>query len=191
MQFKDLPVHHLEEQITAKSIHREDERIAGEIYRDFPNLDLSLITVLRGAKPFAKALKYHLSRMGNSKNLQTDKFRVESYGEKDVSSHDPRVLIPLSHPERTIYKKDVVLVEDIVDKGYTMFLCALPYILQYEPNSLVIASMLTKNSQRDPIASDLPLKYFGQDIDFFAVHRGLDWLEFYREGDSVAKVVIH
>ncbi len=191
MGFKDLPAHHLEEQIPAKRIYQEDERIAGEIFRDFPSLDLSLITVLRGAKPFAKALKNHLSRMGNSKNLQTDKFRVESYGEKDVSSHDPRVLIPLSHPERTIYKKDVVLVEDIVDKGYTMFLCALPYILQYEPNSLVIASMLTKNSQRDPIASNLPLKYFGQDIEFFAVGRGLDWKEFYRKGDAVSKVVIH
>lgn len=190
MKFEDLPLHHLEEQISAQTIYQEDERMASEIFRDFPGLDLSLITVLRGAKPFATALEHRLSYMGRLDKLQTDKFRVESYGEQMISNKKPKVLVKLTNPLKTIFRRDVVLVEDIVDKGYTMFLCALPYILQYKPNSLVIASMLTKNSQRDPIASDLPLKYHGQDIDFFAVHRGLDWLEFYREGDDVAKVVM-
>lgn len=189
MNFKDLPKHHLEQRITASTIGREDERMASEIFRDFPKLDFSMITVLRGARPFANALSNHLSNMGGTSNLLTDKFRVESYGKEDVSNHDPKVLIPLSNPERTIHKRDVILVEDIVDSGYTMFLSALPYILKYEPNSLVIASMLTKNSQRDPIASDLPLKYFGQDINFFAVGRGLDWLQFYRSGLDICEVV--
>ena len=187
-----LPEHHLEKRIPSTILNEEDQRIANEIRRDFAGAEVSLITVLRGAKQFSSNLVNHLGNQIYKKPvILQDRFRAESYGEKAESNGDPKILVPLLNPERSIKHKDVVLIEDIVDKGYTMFLCALPYILRYEPNSLVIASMLTKNSKRDPIASKLPLKYYGQDIDFFAVGRGLDWLEHYRRGKSISEVIVH
>lgn len=187
-----LPEHHLVPRINASILDDEDRRIASEIGSDFRGAEVSLISILRGAKTFSDNLVRQLSFSSYKPPLITrDEFRVESYGENMISNGDPKILVPLSDPKNTITGKDVILIEDIVDRGYTIFLCALPYILRYNPNSLVIASMLTKNSKRDPIAKDLPLKYYGQDIDFFAVGRGLDWLENYRDGKHVSEVIIH
>lgn len=190
--FEHLPEHHLVPRILAADLDREDRRIAHEIGADFAGAEVSLITVLRGAKPFATNLALYLSIISERPSLiRQDEFRVESYGKEQKSNGEPKVLVKLRDPLNTITGKDVILVEDIVDTGYTMFLCALPYILNHKPNSLVIASMLTKNAKREPIAKDLPLKYYGLDIDFFAVGRGLDWLEYYREGLDISQVVVH
>ena len=186
----ELPPHHLVTRIPAVFMDNQDRRIANKIGSDFAGAEVSLITVLRGAKPFATNLALYLGLMSNSPSLvRTDEFRVESYGDKPESNGDPKVLVDLVDPANNITDRDVILVEDIVDKGYTMFLCALPYIWRFKPKSLVIASMLTKNAKRDPIARDLPLRYFGEDINFFAVGRGLDWLEQYRWGLDVSEVV--
>lgn len=188
----ELPPHHLITRIPAAFLDNQDRRIAKEIGSDFAGAEVSLITVLRGAKPFATNLALYLGLMSTTPSLvRRDEFRVESYGDKPESNGDPKVLVNLANPADTIMGRDVILVEDIVDKGYTMFLCALPYIWSFQPKSLVIASMLTMNAKRDPIAKDLPLRYYGEDIDFFAVGRGLDWLEQYRWGLDVSEVVTY
>ena len=60
---------------------------------------------------------------------------------------------------------------------------------KYYTKSVVIATMLTKFERLDPIAVDLPIKYKGPNIDFFAVGSGLDIDRFYRELPGVLELV--
>ena len=187
-----LPPHHLVPRIDSGFLDDEDRRIASEIGRDYNGIEVSLITVLKGAVPFAQNIDRELKLLSKKPSrIIYDAFKVSSYGEDDKSNGNPEISTPLSNPLKSIKGKDVILLEDVVDKGYTMYLSALPYILEHEPNSLFIATMLTKNAQRDPIANNLPVKYSGIDIDFFAVRRGLDWKEHYREGSNICEVIIH
>lgn len=73
--------------------------------------------------------------------------------------------------------KDVVIVEDIIDTGRTLTY-VLDYLKQKNPNSIKIATMLTKPSRR---VMELNVDYIGFAIeDKFVVGYGLDYNEKYR-----------
>ena len=77
----------------------------------------------------------------------------------------------------SIKGKDVVIVEDIIDTGRTLTFL-IDYLKQKEPNSLKIATMLSKPSRR---ILELNVDYIGFSInDEFVVGYGLDYNEKYR-----------
>ena len=77
----------------------------------------------------------------------------------------------------SIKGKDVIIVEDIIDTGRTLTFL-IDYLKQKEPNSLKIATMLSKPSRR---ILELNVDYIGFSInDEFVVGYGLDYNEKYR-----------
>ena len=105
---------------------------------------------------------------------EIDFMAVSSYGNSSETTGVVRILKDLDHEA---CRKDILIVEDIVDSGVT-----LDYLLNYlrarKANSVEIVSLLTKPSRRKV---DIDVKYVGfESPDEFLVGYGLDYAEKYR-----------
>lgn len=83
--------------------------------------------------------------------------------------------------------KDVLIVEDIIDTGFT--LSKVSEILKLrEPRSVKICTLLDKPSRREV---EVDVEWVGFTIpDEFVVGYGIDYAQHYRNLDYIAKVII-
>ena len=103
-----------------------------------------------------------------------DFMAISSYGAGAKSSGEVKLIKDL---DRKIEGRDVIIVEDIIDSGYTLsYLKRMLY--SRKPSSVKICALLDKYSRRVvPIEAD----YKGFDCaDEFVVGFGLDYAERYR-----------
>lgn len=116
--------------------------------------------------------------------VEVDFLTASSYGSGTESSRDVKILKDL---DGEIRGKDVLIVEDIIDTGFT--LNKVREILQLrEPRSVAICTLLDKPSRREV---DVPVEWIGFTIpDEFVVGYGIDYAQHYRNLDYVAKVII-
>jgi hypoxanthine phosphoribosyltransferase len=154
--------------------HRVRE-LGREVSRDYPDGDLLLVGVLKGAVFFLSDLMRELDVP-----CQVDFMAVASYGSSTDSSGVVRILKDLDAP---IHGRRVLVVEDIVDSGLT-----LSYLLRTlkarNPTSVEVCALLTKPERRKV---DLPIRYVGFEIpNLFAIGYGLDHAERYRNLPYVA-----
>jgi len=128
-----------------------------------------LVCVLKGAFVFLADLMRHLEMQH-----EIDFMEVSSYGVTTESSGVVRILLDL---EQNIKGRHVLIVEDIVDTGYT-----LEYITRNlrtrGPASVRVCALLSKSSRRE-VDVDLDLVGF-EAPDEFVVGYGLDFAEMYR-----------
>lgn len=139
------------------------------ITRDYAERDLVLVSVLKGALPFLADLMRRIRLP-----LTLDFLEVSSYGRGTESSGVARILKDLAHP---IEKRDVLVVEDILDTGHT-----LSYVLEHlraqRPSSVRLCTLLDKPARR---VIPITLDYRGFEIpDEYVVGYGLDFAERYR-----------
>lgn len=101
---------------------------------------LMLVCVLQSALPFAQALQYELYQQGVSTQLEF--VEASSYGEGMESTGNPVYSIE-DQLKQQITNADVLVVEDMIDSGTTLFgLVAL--LLTLSPKSLKVAVLLKK-----------------------------------------------
>ena len=167
----------LEILFTEEEIKLLVNKVASEINRDYEGKDITLICILKGSIYFTA----DLSRKLNG-NVTLEFMKIKSYtGEK--TNMDP---IPEYDPKSNIEGKDVIIVEDILDKGYT-----LNYLLKKlktrNPRSLKICTLLQKkNVQEIQVKAD----YVGAMVDdLFVLGYGLDKDEKYRNLPYIAHKV--
>lgn len=157
--------------ITADQIEKRVTEIAEEITNEFKDSknDLVLVGILKGSVIFLTDLSRKISLP-----LTFDFISVSSYGDNTTSTGDVRILKDL---DQKIEGKDVVIVEDIIDTGYT--LNYLVKNLKSKGASCVkIASLLDKKERR---VIEVPVDYIGFDIpDEFVVGYGIDFAQKYR-----------
>ncbi len=106
--------------------------------------------------------------------VEMDFMAISSYGAGAKSSGEVKLIKDL---DRKIEGRDVIIVEDIIDSGYTLsYLKRMLY--SRKPSSVKICALLDKYSRRVvPIEAD----YKGFDCeDEFVVGFGLDYAERYR-----------
>ena len=159
-----------------------DERIrelAAEISRDFEGKTLKLVGVLKGSVFFLTALARHIEVP-----LKIDFLAISSFSNK---SGAPGVVRIAKDLDEGIEGEDVLLVEDIVDTGFT-----LRYLLQTlagrAPNSLSVCTFLDRNSRR---IVQVPVHYRCFEIpDRFVVGFGLDHNQLYRNLSFVATMKV-
>jgi len=142
---------------TPEDIKQRVEELALEISEDYSEeqeTPLILLGVLKGATPFL----VDLSRSVQHPNLLIDYIGVSSYGSETTSSKEPQITLDARIP---IKGKNVIIVEDIIDTGYSIR-TLLDTLQAREPNSLKVCAFLSKPSQREV---DVPIDYLGFKID--------------------------
>ncbi len=160
----------LEVLYSAEDIGRRVREIGRQITEEYAGRDLVLIGVLKGSVIFLADLMREIDL-----KLSIDFMAVSSYKDATVSSGDVEILKDLTNPIRG---KDVIVCEDIIDTGLTLF--RLMEILGSRgANSLRIATLLDKPEPR--IKKDLKIDYCGFQIpNKFVVGYGLDAAGRYR-----------
>jgi len=149
--------------ITPEQIEARVQELGEQITREYKNSDrLLLLGLLRGSVMFMTDLMRHVKRP-----MTMDFMSVASYSGTESTGF---VRIEADH-KTSIAGWDVILVDDIVDTGYTLsFVRKL--LLDRNPRSLKICALLDKTERRKV---DLPIAYCGFRIpDYFVMGYGLD-----------------
>ena len=161
------PKYVIDEMISAKAIAARVEALAREISEFYAGSDkLVVVGLLRGSFVFIADLVRELDLP-----VEVDFLEVSSYGNATQSSREVRILKDLRSP---IEGRDVLVVEDIVDTGYT-----LKHVLEIlgtrHPARLEVCALLDKPSRREV---DVRAKWVGFEIpDKFVVGYGIDYAQ--------------
>ena len=163
---------------SAEQIKGRVAELGAEITSDYADRDLVLIGVLKGSCVFMADLMREIDL-----KLTIDFMAVSSYKDGTVSTGDVEILKDLTNPIR---EKDVIVCEDIVDTGLTLF--RLTEILESKgANSIKIATLLDKPEPR--VKKELKIDYCGFQIpNKFVVGYGLDAAGRYRNLPFIAVV---
>jgi hypoxanthine phosphoribosyltransferase len=150
-----------------EQIRRRVQDLAKQITADYNGRSLVLVSILRGSVFFATDLARLIVLP-----LSMDFLSISSYGED--SEGVVRITKDL---EENIAGMDVLVIEDIIDTGFT-----LKYLLRTlasrNPKSLEVCTLLDRRVRR---IIDMDLKYIGFEIpDKFVVGYGLDYRQRYR-----------
>src|SRR5579862_6473802 len=170
------PIPNLERVLfTAEQIEERIALVAAEISRDYQGKTVKLVGVLKGSVFFLTALARKIEVP-----VTIDFLGISSFSDRNGAPGVVRIAKDL---DESIEGQDVVLVEDIVDTGFT-----LRYLLQTlagrAPNSLAVCTFLDRNSRR---IVQVPVEYRGFEIpDHFVIGFGLDHNQLYRNLNYVA-----
>ncbi len=143
--------------------------LAEQINKDFKGEKLIVVGVLKGAFMFMSDLLKKI-------NLDTEVYflKAESYGKSTESSGTVKITKDV---ECDIKGMNVLLVEDIIDSGFTMRE-VFKLLGERQPKTLKLASCLSKPSRRE---CEINIDYLGFEIpDKFVIGYGLDYAEKYR-----------
>ena len=168
----------IDEMISAKSIAARVEALAKEITANYNDADkLVVVGLLRGSFVFIADLVRELKMP-----VEVDFLEVSSYGDAMTSSREVRILKDL---RGEINGLDVLLVEDIVDTGYTMH-HVQALLKSREPRSLEVCALLDKPSRREV---EVDVRWIGFEIpDEFVVGYGIDYAQRNRNLPFIGKV---
>jgi len=156
--------------IDATTLQKRIAELGAEISADYQGKDLHLICILRGGVMFLTDLMRHLTVPHT-----IDFMAISSYGAgARRSSGEIRLTMDLRDP---IQDRNVLLVEDIIDSGYTLT-SVIELLTVRKPASLHVCTLLDKAERREV---DVPIRYCGFVIpDKFVFGYGLDLDEYYR-----------
>ncbi len=152
-----------------KTLEKRVAEIAAELNEKYSGEKLIVVGVLKGSFMFMSDLVKKLK-------VDTEVYflKAESYGTKTKASGEVRITKDI---EKDIKDENVLIVEDIIDSGYTMRE-VLKMLKEREPKSLELCSCLSKPSRREV---DVTIDYLGFEIpDKFVIGYGLDYAEKYR-----------
>lgn len=175
--------HHVDILISEQDVRSRIAELGQEItnFYQHKNIHTPLVVVglLRGSFMFMADLvrEIHLT-------VEIDFMTTSSYGNAMNSNHDVRISKDL---DGDIKGKHVLIVEDIIDTGYT--LQKVRDILNLrEPSSLIICTLLDKPSRREV---DVPVDWVGFTIpDEFVVGYGIDYAQRHRNLGYIGKVIL-
>ena len=160
---------------TEEQVQERIRGVAAEISEKYRGRELKLIGVLKGSVFFLTALARALTIP-----VKIDFLSISSFSTKSTAPGLVRIAKDL---DETIEGEDVLLVEDIVDTGFTA-----RYLLQTlaarGPNSLALCTLLDRTSRR---IVQIPVEFRCFEIpDRFVVGFGLDYMQLYRNLGFVA-----
>jgi hypoxanthine phosphoribosyltransferase len=156
--------------IQEDTLQKRIGELGAQISSDYAGKNLLLVCILRGGVVFLADLMRHISVPHT-----VDFMAVSSYGiGARHTTGRARISLDLN---TNIHDRDVLLVEDIVDSGFTLQ-AILGLLETRRPNSLKVCVLMDKAERRE---IQVPLHYTGFVIpDKFIFGYGLDIDEYYR-----------
>lgn len=158
--------------VSEKELDEITTRLAKEITNDYKNSPrkLLILTILKGSFIFSADLSRKIELP-----IEFDFMKVSSYGSGSVSSGNLKISLDISRSD--IADLDILIIEDIIDSGFTLSNLKL-YLEEKGAGSVKICTLLDKPSRRK---HHITADYTGAVIpDEFVVGYGLDYNEKYR-----------
>ncbi len=154
--------------INKAKLEKRIEEMGKQIQKDYEGKEIVFVGILKGSVMFMSELAKNIKS-----SVELDFMDVSSY----KGTESTKKVNINKDIRNSIEGKDVIIVEDIIDTGRTLTY-VLEYLKQKNPNSIKIATMLSKPSRR---VMELNVDYIGFAIeDKFVVGYGLDYNEKYR-----------
>ncbi|MCI0527096.1 MAG: hypoxanthine phosphoribosyltransferase [Nitrospira sp.] len=161
--------------ITQADMHKRIRELGSRISEDYTGKALTLVGVLKGAFAFYADLVRAIDLP-----LTVDFLVVSSYGAKAKTSGRVKIISDLT---TDIKRRDVLLVEDIVDSGMTLSFLKKKLMARH-PESLKVCALLDKPERRK---AGVVLDYVGFSIpNKYVVGYGLDYQDKYRNLPYIA-----
>lgn len=159
----------IRELVSEKDVDKRIEELGKQISKDYEGKQVHLICVLKGGVFFMCELAKRISVP-----VSMDFMSVSSYGDDTKSSGVVKIVKDL---DEAIEGKDVLIVEDIIDSGRTLYYL-IDILKKRNPNSIHLCTLLDKPERR---VKDVTVDYVGFNIpDEFVVGYGLDYAQKYR-----------
>jgi hypoxanthine phosphoribosyltransferase len=170
-------------------LKRRIQAIAQEICRDYENTEeLMLIIILKGAFVFASDLGREIYKICGLQGpeIRYGFIKAVTYGEEIKHSEETARKVKIEFKPQNLEGKDVLLIEDIVDQGFTLFEIKQRLLEEQNPKSLKICALLNKilknpTKEIEEIKNKLILDYLGFEIpDRWIAGYGIDAGEDFR-----------
>ena len=156
----------IRELISEEEVDKRIRELGEEISRDYAGKQIHLICVLKGGVFFMCELAKRITVP-----VSMDFMCVGSYGDGTKSSGVVRIAKDL---DESIEGKEVLIVEDIIDSGNTLYYL-MDVLQRRKPVSLRLCTLLDKPERR---VKDVKVDYVGFEIpDKFIVGYGLDYAQ--------------
>ena len=151
--------------IDEEKLNNRIKEMAEQISNEYKNEEIVLVCILKGAVYFA----IDLSKNIKNTPVILDFMRVSSYGNNKETTGNVVVKVDLS---TNIENKNVIIVEDILDSGYTLNYL-YDYLKSKNPKTLKICVLLDKKEGRK---KSIDVDYTGFEIENkFVLGYGLDY----------------
>ncbi len=155
--------------ISQEKLENIVKTLAKQIEKDYNDKEFMMVGLLKGSVVFMTDLMKQINL-----DFPIDFIIASSYGSGTESSGRVKIVSDLT---LSCEKKDILIVEDIVDSGNTLNF-VMNYLMTKGANSVKVCTLCDKPSRRKvPLTPD----YCGAQIpDEFIVGYGLDYAELYR-----------
>lgn len=162
--------------ISEEQIAEAVARVGKQITEDYRGKEIAFVSILNGAYPFTADVMRKVEV-----NCTVDFMQVSTYGDSTSSSGTLKIKRDISG---NIEGKHVIILEDILDTGYTLHNLT-NYLQSRKPASLKICTFIDKPARR---TEDVTADYYGFKFeeDLFLVGYGLDYAQKYRNLPYVA-----
>jgi hypoxanthine phosphoribosyltransferase len=155
--------------LTQEQVASIVQSLADQISKDYEGRELVVVCILKGAFVFLSDLIRHLRIP-----VQVDFVRLASYGSGMKTSGNIEITKDVEIP---LVKKDVLIIEDIIDSGRTLQFLKDRLALS-NPSSIRVCALLDKKARREV---EIEADYLGTEVDdLFIVGYGIDFNEHYR-----------
>ena len=155
--------------LSEEEVAKRIDELGRKISEDYAGRQVHLICVLKGGVFFMCELAKRITVP-----VSMDFMSVSSYGDGTSSSGVVKIAKDL---DEALEGKDVLVVEDIIDSGRTLYYL-LDILAKRHPNSMKLCTLLDKPERR---VRDVTVDYVGFEIpDEFVVGYGLDYAQKYR-----------
>ena len=162
--------------ISKNQIQERVQSLSNDINRDYQDKMPIILCILNGSFIFTADLIRHFTFP-----LTVEFVRYSSY----EGTHSSGKITKMLGVKSDIENKDILIVEDIIDTGFTLSNAILE-LKKKNPLSVKVASLLLKP---DALNHDVPCDYIGFEIpNEFVVGYGLDYNELGRDLPEIYKL---
>lgn len=154
---------------TSEQVNQKIDTIAAQIIKDFPDTNPLFVALLHGAAPFAAKLMHAVVHASPDYHPDMTSMIVSTYGSEQTAG-EPHIVTDLP-PKMTVAGRDVVIIDDVLDKGITA-----DFVQQHlrirGANAIKVAVLCDKLTQRE---RDVTADYVGFTFnDNWLVGMGMD-----------------